>query len=481
MKVNIHRLLQEAKNAALQAEWIGLRRVTNYLTGFSAIDGKFNEAVGGSDEGVMLEVLYKGTFSYAATADLTSEGIKRAAKRALAAAQAAQPYGIYQFDQTVRPAAQVRYATKRETLSGIPAAETVELLCSICDTAKVSSQIIQTSASCETGIIETEIVSTNGADIRQTVRFGGISMNAVARKGDIIQQRSANGHAALTYQGGRELFNAAVLLEKARKAGSEAIELLTAEPCPTGKRTLVLMPDQMMLQIHESVGHALEIDRILGDERNFAGGSFITMEDIGSFRYGSPLMNVAFDPTIAQELASYGADDIGNTAVKEYLIKDGILVRALGSLESQKRSGQRGVANQRACSWNRPPIDRMANLNLEAGTSSFDAIIASIENGVLMFSNRSWSIDDYRNKFQFGCEYGKLIENGKLTKTVRDPNYRGISRYFWNSLCAVGDESTFEVFGTPNCGKGEPNQVIRVGHASPVCAFSDVEVFGGGK
>ena len=481
MKVNIHRLLQEAKDAVPQVEWIGLRRVSNRLTVFSAIDGKFNEAVGGSDEGVMLEVLYKGTFSYAATADLTSGGIKRAAEYAFAAAQAAQPYGIYRFDQSVRPAAQVRYATKRKTLSGLPAGETVELLCSACEAARVSSQIIQTSASCESGIIETEIVSTNGADVRQTIHFGSLSMNAVAREGDIIQQRSANGHLALTYQGGRELFNPDALLKKARKAGSEAVELLTAEPCPTGKRTLVLMPDQMMLQIHESVGHALEIDRILGDERNFAGGSFITLEDIGSFRYGSPLMNVAFDPTIAQELASYGADDIGNTAVKEYLIKDGILVRALGSLESQKRSGQRGVANQRACSWNRPPIDRMANLNLEAGTSSFDSIIASIENGILMFSNRSWSIDDYRNKFQFGCEYGKLIENGKLTKTVRDPNYRGISRYFWNSLCAVGDESTFEVFGTPNCGKGEPNQVIRVGHASPVCAFSDVEVFGGGK
>ena len=435
MKVNIHRLLKEAKDAIPQAEWIGLRRVTNHLTGFSAIDGKFDEAAGGSDEGVMLEVLYKGTFSYAATADLSSGGIKRAAEQAFAAAQAAQPYGIHRFDQTMRPAAQVRYATKREKLSGIPAAETVELLCSICDAAKVSSKIIQTAASCETGICETEMVSTNGADIRQTVRFGGISMNAVAREGDIIQQRSAHGRSALTYQGGQELFNPAALLEKARKAGTEAVELLTAEPCPNGKRTLVLMPDQMMLQIHESVGHALEIDRILGDERNYAGGSFITPEDIGSFRYGSPLMNVAFDPTIAQELASYGADDIGNAAVKEYLIKDGI----------------------------------------------FDSIIASIENGILMFSNRSWSIDDYRNKFQFGCEYGKLIENGKLTKTVRDPNYRGISRYFWNSLCAVGDESTFEVFGTPNCGKGEPNQVIRVGHASPVCAFSDVEVFGGGK
>jgi len=284
MKVNIHRLLKEAKDAVPQAEWIGLRRVTNYLTGFSAIDGKFDEAAGGSDEGVMLEVLYKGTFSYAATADLSSGGIKRAAEQAFAAAQAAQPYGIHRFDQTMRPAAQVRYATKREKLSGIPAAETVELLCSICDAAKVSSKIIQTAASCETGICETEMVSTNGADIRQTVRFGGITMNAVAREGDVIQQRSAHGRSALTYQGGRELFNPAALLEKARKAGTEAVELLTAEPCPNGKRTLVLMPDQMMLQIHESVGHALEIDRILGDERNYAGGRFITPEDIGSLR-----------------------------------------------------------------------------------------------------------------------------------------------------------------------------------------------------
>ena len=481
MNVNMHRLLKEASEAAPKAEWIGLRRCANYLSAFSAIDGKFDQGFGGADEGIMIEALYKGAFGYAATADMSCEGIRRAAEQAFGAAQSAHPYAVHRFDRSVRPATQTRYATKREKLSGIPAGETVELLCSICGAAQVSPQIIQTSASCEIGTSEIEIVSTNGADVRQTIRFAGIGMNAVARQGDIIQQRSANGHSAHTYQGGRELFNPDKLLAQARKAGGEAVELLTAEPCPAGKRTLVLMPDQMMLQIHESVGHALEIDRILGDERNFAGGSFITLQDVGSFRYGSPLMNIAFDPTIAQELASYGADDTGNTAVKEYLIKDGILVRALGSLESQKRSGLRGVANQRACSWNRPPIDRMANLNLEAGTSSFDSIISSIENGILMFSNRSWSIDDYRNKFQFGCEYGKLIENGKLTKTVRDPNYRGISRYFWNSLCAVGDESTFEVFGTPNCGKGEPNQVIRVGHASPVCAFSDVEVFGGGK
>ena len=154
-------------------------------------------------------------------------------------------------------------------------------------------------------------------------------------------------------------------------------------------------------------------------------------------------------------------------------------MRALGSLESQARSGKPGVANQRATSWNRPPMDRMANLNLEPGLQLRRRSGSVDREGRLMQTNRSWSIDDYRNKFQFGCEYGPLIENGKLTKTVRDPNYRGVSAPSGATCAAVGDPSTFESFGTPNCGKGEPNQVIFVGHASPVCAFEDVEVFGG--
>lgn len=154
-------------------------------------------------------------------------------------------------------------------------------------------------------------------------------------------------------------------------------------------------------------------------------------------------------------------------------------MRGLGGLESEARSGLLGVANARACSWNRPPIDRMANLNLEPGTTSFNEMIGSIEQGVLMSSNRSWSIDDFRNKFQFGCEWGRLIQNGKLTQVVRNPGYRGITVPFWRKLKQLGDRSTFDVYGTPYCGKGEPNQVIRVGHASPVCHFEKIEVFGG--
>ena len=164
---------------------------------------------------------------------------------------------------------------------------------------------------------------------------------------------------------------------------------------------------------------------------------------------------------------------------KEYLIKDGVLVRGLGGKESQIRSGLDGVANFRASSWNRAPIDRMANINLEPGDSTFDQLISKVENGIFVESNKSWSIDDYRNKFQFGCEYGRLIENGKLTKVVKNPNYRGVSTPFWNSLKGVGNSETFGIYGTPNCGKGEPNQVIRVGHASPACLFDKIQVFGG--
>jgi predicted Zn-dependent protease len=288
-----------------------------------------------------------------------------------------------------------------------------------------------------------------------------------------------NGPGSRILQGGWEHVDLAGGEGEARRIAGQALELLSAPECPTMKADLVLAPDQMMLQIHESVGHPLELDRMLGDERNYAGSTFVRPSDIGTLRYGSDLMNITFDPTVPGEAASYGADDIGSPATREYIVRDGILVRALGSLESQQRSGKPGVANQRAQDWFRAPIDRIANLNLEPGQDSFAAIIASIEKGVFMEANRSWSIDDCRNKFQFGCEYGRLIENGRLTTTVRNPNYRGVSATFWRSLLKVGDAATFAVFGTPNCGKGEPNQVITVGHASPVCAFSAVEIFGG--
>jgi len=242
---------------------------------------------------------------------------------------------------------------------------------------------------------------------------------------------------------------------------------------------LLLDADQMHLQIHESIGHPLELDRILGDERNYAGTSFVKPEYFGTFRYGSEHLNIVFDPTDAQAFASYDFDDDGTQAEKLYLIEKGILQRALGGTISQARSGIPGVANARADSWRRPPIDRMANVNLEPGTASLEAMIGAVERGIYMRANNSWSIDDSRNKFQFGCEYGRLIKNGKLAEVVRNPNYRGISQTFWNNLKMVGGPETVQRLGAVNCGKGEPNQVMRVGHVTPAALFADVDVFGG--
>jgi predicted Zn-dependent protease len=242
---------------------------------------------------------------------------------------------------------------------------------------------------------------------------------------------------------------------------------------------LLLMPDQMSLQIHESIGHPLELDRILGDERNYAGTSFVTPEMFGSYRYGSELLNVTYDPTVAQELASYAFDDEGTPAAKVWLIKNGILVAPLGGHLSQLRAGISGTANSRASAWNRPPIDRMANINVEPGTSTLEEMIGSVRRGVLMRTNTSWSIDDSRNKFQFGCEWAERIEDGRIAGVVKNPNYRGVSATFWRSLRMVGDAGTFTVLGTQYCGKGEPNQAIHVGHATPPCVFAAVDVFGG--
>jgi predicted Zn-dependent protease len=338
-------------------------------------------------------------------------------------------------------------------------------------------EVVDNEASFSFAEVPQHFASSTGAQTEQHFHFLVPGLAATAHENGVTQFRTLNGRG-FARQAGFEILEKLQMQSEAKRISDEASSLLKADKCPQGTMDLILMPDQMMLQIHESIGHPLELDRILGDERNYAGTSFVTLDMFGSYQYGSPLLNVTFDPTLEGEFASYHFDDEGNTARKEYIIENGTLMRPLGSLLSQSRAKMSGIANGRASSWNRPPIDRMANLNLEPGASSLEQMIGSIENGVLMRSNISWSIDDSRNKFQFGCEYGQLIQNGKITKIVRNPNYRGISATFWRNLKMVGDRSTFEMYGTPFCGKGEPNQAIRVGHASPACLFSDVEVFG---
>ena len=462
------------------AEWIGLREVQEINTIRYVRDRQPQSNGRSQSHGVMIEVLVDGQFGYASTNHLDLKNIQLTAEKAYQQAKTAAQWAVHHFTIAQRPIAIGQYFSPfLKPSDAIAPKEINELLIEICDTLNVSDKIVKTSAYAIITDTETKFVSSNGSDIYQKILAIATDYGVIAQDGAIIQRRGDNGQLARCNQAGMEVFDRSSILQRAKIIGEQAVELLSAEECPTETTALVLAPDQMLLQIHESIGHPLEIDRILGDERNYAGSSFVKLEDFGNMQYGSSLMNVTFDPTRSGEFASYAFDDVGLAATKEYLIKEGKLLRGLGSSESQARSGMKGVANARATSWNRPAIDRMANINLEAGQYSFKDAIADIERGVYMESNRSWSIDDYRNKFQFGCEYAKLIENGKLTKTLRNPNYRGITNQFWKSLAKVGDRDTVEVYGSPFCGKGEPNQIIRVGHASPVCLFENIEVFGG--
>ncbi|MCF4966000.1 TldD/PmbA family protein [Nostoc sp. CMAA1605] len=466
----------------IPADWIGIRVVKETAANHYVRDGLPQANGKTMTMGAMLEVLVNGCLGYAATNSLELPSLQAAAEIAYKQALAASEWWIYPFRVTERPKVVGEYNSPfLQPLDALCPGEINDLLVRMCHTLKVNDNIVQTSANVNTNQKESWFVSSNGSEVYQKFISLGTNYGAIAQDGAIVQQRSNNGWQAHCYQGGMELLHRENLWRQVQQIGEQAIELLTAEECPSTRTNLVLAPDQMMLQIHESVGHPLELDRILGDERNYAGGSFVRTSDFGTLVYGSPLMNITFDPTVEGEYASYGFDDTGAVATREYLIKDGVLQRGLGSLESQARAGVPGVACARASSWNRAPIDRMANLNLEPGNASFDEIISNIEHGVYMESNRSWSIDDRRYKFQFGCEYAKLIENGKLTKTLRNPNYRATTPEFWHSLIQVGNDSNWEMYGTPFCGKGEPNQAIWVGHGSPVCVFADVEVFGGGS
>ncbi|WP_054887915.1 TldD/PmbA family protein [Pseudomonas sp. NBRC 111130] len=460
------------------AELFSLRHVKQSHQALSVRRNVAEPPVFSHDEGAMLTVRVNGVEAYAATADLSQAGLQRALDQAEALARQIAPFSL--LDLREQPVTSARHDHISPNFDQpVPSlGDCLGLLAAESASVPNDSRLVDWQASLGLSLVEQTYLNSAGAELRHAQRFLFPGLSVTASDGQDSQSRSL-GRDTFGQQGGFEIVERCGLIGAARQVADQALQLLLAPNTPSGARDLLLMPDQMMLQIHESIGHPLEMDRILGDERNYAGTSFVKASDFGHLQYGSCLLNVTFDPTIGEELASYSFDDDGTAASKQFLIRDGLLLRPLGGALSQFRSGLDGVANSRACGWNRAPIDRMANLNIEPGDQSLDQLIQGIEHGILMRTNRSWSIDDARNKFQFGCEWGQLIEDGELKGIVKNPNYRGISAQFWRNLAAVGDRSTFQVLGTPNCGKGEPNQVVRVGHASPACVFRQIDVFGG--
>ena len=317
-------------------------------------------------------------------------------------------------------------------------------------------------------------VSSEGHRIDQHVRESGAGIMATAIGDGETQRRSYPAARGQYGTRGWEFVDEMDIVAQAARVGSEARELLSAPSCPSGETTLILGAEQMALQIHESVGHAIELDRILGWEAAYAGPSWLDLAQLGSLQFGSPLMNITIDPRIPGALGSFGFDDEGTPAAVRDAVRDGVWVGVLAGRDSAAVAGLDYAGSVRADGWARLPMVRMTNVGLEPGPHSFDEIIAETDDGIYMETNRSWSIDDRRLNFQFGTEVGYEVKNGQLGRLLRNPTYTGIGPQFWASMDMLS--SDIVAWGTPNCGKGQPGQVGHTGHPAAPARFRNVRV-----
>lgn len=462
-------------------DYCSFRFVNKYSNIISVTRGISEPVIVSEDDGVMVTIYNNGGIGYGATCNLTEDGISDAVEKALEWASFSKNKVTHYPNTAILKKHEGDYFTnEKEQWAQISTKDKVDFLKNINQKLKCSPSISNWAASLKYNKIETLFMDSNDSHIRQRISYLLPQMLVSSEYKKQTQTRTFGGHAHAR-QIGYDFLDDIQFSEKSINLAKEAIELSRASDCPDKKTKIVVSPDQMILQVHESIGHPLELDRILGDERNYAGSSFVKLDMFGKYKYGSELLNITFDPTLPTELATYNFDDDATTASKEFLIKDGVLLRPIGGFFSGQRADINTVACSRASNWNRPTIDRMGNINLEPGTSSFKELISSVEDGIYLETNNSWSIDDQRSKFQFGCERGTLIKDGELTNVVKNPSYRGITQSFWHNLIKVGNNNTRRTLGTANCGKGEPNQSIFVGHSTPACVFKDVEVFGGIK
>ena len=320
----------------------------------------------------------------------------------------------------------------------------------------------------------TYFVSSEGARIDQRVRkCGGGTWSTVVGEGE-TQRRSYPSYFGQYGARGWELVTELDLLAHAERIADEARALLTAPACPATETDLVIGSEQLALQIHESVGHAIELDRILGWEAAFAGTSWLDLGRLGSLRYGSELMNITIDPTIPGALGSFAFDDEGTPAAARDAVREGTWVGVLSGRDSGATAGLDYAGSVRADGWARLPMVRMTNVGLLPGPHTLEEIVAATDDGIFMEHNRSWSIDDRRLNFQFGCEIAYEIKNGRLGRMLRNPTYTGIGPRFWNSMDMLSSESV--AWGTPNCGKGQPGQVAHTGHPAAPARFRGVRV-----
>jgi TldD protein len=426
-----------------------------------------------SSRGVGIRVLANGAWGFAATNE--PAGIAAAARRAVEIARASAPLrgDPVRLDDTPPPSGSYLTPHARNPFD-VPLTERIDLLLATAAAGREAKGIAYVEATTDAWQRSTVYRSSDGGWFDQrVVQVGGGLRGTALGEGELQIRSWPNSFRGQFTCGGWEDVVALDLPGHALNACVEAVALLTAPELPARDTTLLLESSQLALQVHESVGHPTELDRIMGMERAYAGTSFVTIEDRGRLRYGSPLVTILADATTPGALGTFGYDDEGVPAGTAPIVVDGVLEGFLTSRETAALIGDRSNGTARADSWNAIPLIRMNNVSLQpGGAGSLDDVIADTDDGVLLSTNRSWSIDDRRVNFQFGCEAAYEIRDGRIGRLYRNPTYAGRTTEFWGACDALG--SDWVVWGVPNCGKGQPSQVARVAHGAPTGRFRNV-------
>jgi TldD protein len=465
------------------AAYADVRIVDERQRSLATKNGKVGHAASGESLGLGVRVLVNESWGFAATDDMSREAVERTAEKAVDIARASSRVKEQSIRLAPEAPAKIEWATpcKIDPFK-TSIEENLDLLMKVDHELLSVKGVTLGESSLNLRRYEQWFYSSEGSDIHQTRTMTGAGFSAISFEGTEIQKRSyPNSFGGQHQCKGYELIDELKLVENARRIGEQAVALHKADRCPQGSMNLILDSSQLGLQIHESIGHPIELDRVLGMEANFAGTSFLTLEKLRKLRYGSDLVNVVADATESHGpgLGTFAYDDEGVAAQCTPIITSGLFTGYISSRETAEIIGEnRSNGTMRAEGWNRIPLIRMTNISILPGEKplTFDQLIADTDDGVFLQTNRSWSIDDKRYNFQFGCEIGWEIKGGKLGRMLKNPSYSGITTEFWNSMDAICSRDQWTLWGTPNCGKGQPMQTMGTGHGASPARFKNVKV-----
>ncbi len=473
---------QLAVEAALQAgaSYADARYVRQQEETVQMKNGTVTGLAAEQRQGIGIRVIASGAWGFASTSQLTAEAIRETARLAvrIARASASAKKQDVQMAEAEPQYARVRPNIKRNPFE-VPLEERIALLKDCDEAMRIREQIKVRTGFIRAVYEEKHFMSSEGADIYQErIETGaGLEARAVAPDGSDTQLRSyPASHGGNMATRGWEFVEEMQLVENAERIAEEAAALLNAPHCPSGEFDIILEGSQLALQIHESCGHPIELDRVLGTEASLAGTSFLTLDKLNNFQYGSEHVNIVADATIPGGLGSFAYDDEGVPGQRVEIVKEGQFVGYLTSRETALALGQNSNGAMRADGPHHIPLIRMTNINLEPGDWTLEEMIADTQEGFYLLTNTSWSIDDKRLNFQFGTQMAYEIKNGSLGRLYKNATYTGLTPEFWRRCDAVGNKEDWQMWGIPNCGKGEPMQTAHVGHGASCARFRKIRL-----